>query len=258
VRQLAEFGAPVRFRHPLARSAAYRSASFSERQQLHAALAEVTDPQVDPDRRAWHRAQAATGPDEEVALELERSAGRAQAGAFGEALELLATAEARPLDELASTRVDLLRGNVAFASGSGSDGAALLLRAARRLEPFDLELARETYLTAWGAASVAAGPSGEGDVLPEICRAAQALPPPGAPRPLDLMLEGLVQLTPQQEQIARLARDGLSNPEIGAQLFLSARTVEWQLAKIFTKLGIGSRRELRAALARLGQDGQPT
>jgi DNA-binding CsgD family transcriptional regulator len=230
---LTEFGGQVRFRHPLARSAAYRSAPFADRQQMHAALAEVTDPQADPDRRAWHRAQAATGPDEEVALELERSAGRAQArgglaaaaaflersvlltadparhaeralaaaqasiqaAAIGTALELLAMAEAGPLDDFARARADLLRGHIAFASGHTSDASSLLLKAARRLEPFDLDLARETYLSAWGAAILATDRSGEGDILLEICRAIQALPvPPGAPRPLDLTLEGLALL----------------------------------------------------------------
>jgi len=229
---LAEFGGQVRFRHPLARSAVYRSASLDDRQQLHAALAEVTDPQADPDRRAWHRAQAAPGPDEEVAAELERSAGRAQArgglaaaaaflersalltddparhaertlaaaqaslqaGAFGKVLELLATVAGGPLDEFQRVRVDLLRAHVAFASGLGSDPPALLLKAARQLEPFDLNLARETYLSAWGAAGMA-GLSGR-DVLVEICRAVQALPPsPGDPLPLDLLLQGLAVLT---------------------------------------------------------------
>jgi DNA-binding CsgD family transcriptional regulator/tetratricopeptide (TPR) repeat protein len=229
---LVEFGAPVRFRHPLARSATYRSASVSDRQQVHAALAAVTDPQADPDRRAWHGAQAAAGPDEVVAAELERSAGRAQArggmaaaaaflewsvlltadparyaerilaaaqvnmqaGAFGKALELLETAQAGPLDEFQHAQVDLLRGHVAFASGLGSDAPPLLLKAARRLEPFDLDLARETYLTAWTAAGFA-GPAVR-DVLLEICRAVLALPPtPGDPRPLDLLVNGLALLT---------------------------------------------------------------
>ncbi len=228
---LAEFGSRVRFRHPLARSAAYRSASLSDRQRAHATLAEVTDPQADPDRRAWHRAQAAAGPDEDVAIELERSAGRAQArgglaaaaafleravlltavparhadrilaaaqasmqaGEFGKALELLATAEAGPLDELASARVDLLRGQITFASGLGGDAPPLLLKAAKRLEPLDPSLARETYLSAWMAALFAGRLAGAGDLL-EVCRAARALPPPAEPRTVDLVLDGLAMI----------------------------------------------------------------
>jgi len=229
---LAEFGVRVRFCHPLARSAAYRSASFSKRQQLHEVLAEATDPIADPDRRAWHRAQAAAGPDEEVAAELDRSAGRAQArgglaaaaaflersvaltadparhaerilaaatasvqaGAFGKALELLATAEACALSEVQSARVDLLRGLIAFATSLGSDAPSLLLKAAKRLEPLDMDLARETYLNAWRAASLAGRLAGAGDML-EVSRAARSLPPPaGPPRPIDLILDGLARL----------------------------------------------------------------
>jgi DNA-binding CsgD family transcriptional regulator len=228
---LVEFGTRVRFRHPLVRSAAYRSASFSERQRMHGALAEATDPIADPDRRAWHRAQAAAGPDEEVAAELECSAGRAQArgglaaaaaflersvlltadparhaeralaaaqaslqaGAFGRALDLLATAEAGPLDELQSARVDLLRGQIAFASGPGADAPALLLKAAKRLEPLNLDLARQTYLNAWVTAPLAGRLAGAGDLL-EVSRAARALPPARSPRPADLLLDGLALL----------------------------------------------------------------
>ena len=232
---LVEFGARVRFRHPLARSAAYRSAPFSVRQQLHGALAEATDPATDPDRRAWHRAQAAPGSDEEVAAELEQSAGRAQArgglaaaaafleqsmlltadpvrqtgralaaaqasmqaGAFAKALELLAIAEAQgsgPLDAFASARVDLLRGQIAFVSNLGSDAPSLLLKAAKRLEPLNLDLARETYLAAWSAASLAGHLAGAGDVF-EVSRAARALSPPGGPpRPVDVLLDGLTRL----------------------------------------------------------------
>jgi DNA-binding CsgD family transcriptional regulator len=230
---LVEFAAGVRFRHPLARSAAYRSAAIPDRQRMHAALAEVTDPAADPDRRAWHRAQATARPDEDVALELERSAGRAQtrgglaaaaafleravqltanparhverilaaaqahmqAGAFGKALELLATTDAGSLDEIASARVDLLRGQIVFASSRDSgEASSLLLRAANRLAPLDLDLAREAYLSAWMAAAFAAHLAGAGDLL-EISRGARALPAPNhLLRPLDLLLDGFARL----------------------------------------------------------------
>jgi DNA-binding CsgD family transcriptional regulator len=219
----------VTFRHPLVRSAVYRSAEMPERRTVHLALAEATDREADPDRRAWHLAAAAAGPDEQVAVELERSAGRAQArggvaaaaaflqravvltqdparradralaaaqaslkaGAFDAALGLASAAEAGPLDELQRARVDLLRGHVAFASGRAPDAARLLLNAAMRLEALDEELARETYLTAWTAGIARAG-----DVLVEICHAIRDLPRrPGAPQALDLLLHGLALLT---------------------------------------------------------------
>jgi DNA-binding CsgD family transcriptional regulator len=231
---LLELGRRVEFAHPLVRSAAYRSAAAEDRHRVHRALADATVAETDPDRRAWHRSRATLGPDEEAAVELERSADRAQArggvaaaaafltrsteltvdparraqralaaarasfqaGAFDAAIELVAAAQAGPLDELQSARVDLVRGQLAFASGSASDAPPLLLKAARRLEPIDPQLARETYLTAWGAASVAAGQAAGRGVLLEICHAVQALPPrPGAPRPLDLLLDGLALLT---------------------------------------------------------------
>ena len=190
---LLTIGERVVFRHPLVRSAVYRAASAAERRAAHQALAGATDPQADPDRRAWHRAQASPGPDEEVASELERSAGRAQArgglaaaaafleraaaltldparragralaaaqatyqaGTFDAALALLATAEAGPPDEFRRARADLLRGQVAFASSRGSDAPPLLLKAARQFEPLDPRLARETYLDAQAAATFA-------------------------------------------------------------------------------------------------------
>jgi len=226
---LVEFGTRVRFRHPLLRSATYRMASVADRQAVHSALAEATDAEAAPDRRAWHRAKAAAGPDEEVAAELERSADRAQArgglaaaaaflersvlltadparraertlaaaranlqaGAFGAAAELVADAEAGSLDEMQSARADLLRGEIVFASGMGSDAPPLLLKAAKRLEPLDAGLARETYLTAWIAALFAGRLAGAGDLV-EVSRAALALPVPAdQPHPADLVLAGL-------------------------------------------------------------------
>ena len=253
---LAEFGARVRFRHPLVRSAVYGSVPARDRQELHRALADATDPQADPDRRAWHRAQAAAGPDEEVAAELEESAGRAQArgglaaaaafleraalltpepvrragrtlaaaqaslraGAFGKALELLATAEAGPLDELQGARADWLRGQIAFASGPGSDAPPLLLKAAKRLEPLDPGLARETYLDAWQAAVFAGHLAGGGD-LAEVSRTAWALPPPERPpRAADLLLDGLSSLVTDGPAAAapvlRQAINTLADPDV--------------------------------------------
>jgi AAA ATPase-like protein len=227
---LAEFGTRVRFRHPLVRSVAYRSSPLADRREVHGALAQATEAAADPDRRAWHRAQAAAGPDEEVAAELEQSAGRAQprgglaaaaaflersvlltvdparrgertvmaaqvsvqAGAFDKALGLLVMAEAGPLDQLQAARVDLLRGQIAFASGMGSDAPPLLLKAAARLEPLDLGLARETYLSAWGAALMA-GHLAEAGGLREVSRAARAVPAPTYPsHSIGLLLDGLV------------------------------------------------------------------
>jgi hypothetical protein len=221
---LLDIGERVIFRHPLVRSAVYRSASIEDRRAVHLALAEVTDREADPDRRAWHLAAAATGPDEQVAAELERSAGRAQArggvaaaaaflkrsvaltldparraeravaaaqahlqaGAFDAALQLLAGAETGSLDELGRARVELLRAQIGLASSWGGEAPVLLLEAAKRIEPLDVALARETYLDAWVAAFFAGGFARAG-TLGEVSRNGRrtALGMAGHDRPAD-------------------------------------------------------------------------
>ena len=266
---LLAIGASVTFRHPLVRSSVYRAASPEEKQAVHRALADATDPEVDPDRRAWHLAQATPGPDEDVASELERSAGRVQArgglaaaaafleraaaltpepslrarralaaaqashqaGAFDAALRLVALAESGPLNELQRAQVDLLRGQIAFALSPGSDAPPLLLKAAKRLEPLDERLARETYLEALSAVLFTGRLASAGSVL-ETARAVRAAPPASQPpRASDLLLDGLALLitegyatgTPTlKSAVNAFRRDDLSGGEGHRWLWLAA------------------------------------
>jgi DNA-binding CsgD family transcriptional regulator len=231
--QLLQISSHVRFRHPLVRAAAYTAGSPEDRRAAHLTLAAATDPQTDPDRRVWHLAAAATGPDEEVATALEQAAVKTQAraglaasaaflqrsldltaeparrteralaaalanlhaGAFETALGLLAQAEADASDDLQRARVEQLRGQIEWASVAGRDAPVLLLQAAKRLEALHVGLARETYLYAWVASSVAGPLAGPGGLLQEVSRTARAAPSPaGAPRPCDLLLDGLATM----------------------------------------------------------------
>lgn len=229
---LVSFGARVRFRHPLVRSAVYRAASIDAKRESHAALAEVTDPSFDPERRAWHRAQVAAGPNDEIAAELEQYAGRAlergglaaaaaflerataltrdwstraaralaagqakvQAGAYAEASDLLAIAEAGPLNERDQARLDLVRAQLAFATNRGRDAPPLLLKAAQQFDSIDGDLARATYLDALMAAHMAGQFAGPGADVSAIARAAgAALQPQQALGPSDQLLAGFAE-----------------------------------------------------------------
>jgi DNA-binding CsgD family transcriptional regulator len=228
--QLLNVGSQVQFRHPLVRSAAYTAGSPNDRRDAHLALAKATDARNDPERRLWHRAAAADGPDENIAAELEQAARKIQAragvaaaaallyravtltadparraaralaaahahlhaGAFEPALGLLAEAEAAAIDDLARARIERLRGQIQAASKSAREAPVVLLRAAERLRPLDAALARETYLDAWGAALYAGALADHGGSLLEVSHAARSAPsPPDAVRPADLLLDAM-------------------------------------------------------------------
>ncbi|GAA2118145.1 ATP-binding protein [Actinomadura napierensis] len=227
---LLSFDARVIFHHPLVRSAVYGAARQRDRRAVHLALAEVTDAQADPDRRAWHLASATTVPDEAVAAELERSADRAQArgglaaaaaflqrslalsvdtarraeralsaadaslraGDLDAARKLADIADGNARSEFQRVRAHLVRSHITFAAGFNNEAPPMLLEAAQRLEPFDMDLARETYLIAWGGASYGAA---NRESLVAISRAIGNLPPrEGSPSVLDLVLESYALL----------------------------------------------------------------
>jgi DNA-binding CsgD family transcriptional regulator len=226
---LVEFGRRFSFRHPLVRAAAYRAAPVQKRLEVHRALAEVTDPVLDADRRAWHRACSTVVHDEGVAVELEQSAGRAKArggllaaaalleraalltpggtrradrslaaarakrdaGALDAALRLLGTLDSEPPSELRNALAEQLRGKIAFDRRRGAAAAKLLLGAAQRLEPFDPAMARDTYLEALAAAVWASGPDGQ-ELTRKVAEAALAAPTADKiPRTADLLLDAL-------------------------------------------------------------------
>jgi DNA-binding CsgD family transcriptional regulator len=265
----------VTFRHPLARSAVYRSSAAAERRAAHLVLAQVTDRNVDPDRRAWHLAAATAGPDEDVARELELSAGRAKArggqaaaagflqravaltgdparradralaaaqaslgaGAFDVARRLLATAEAGPLDELGRARIDLLQAEIVFAQRRGGNAPLLLLQAARKLEPLDVRLSRNTYLDAWGAALFAGHLASAGGGLLDVSRAAAAAPDPAdRALPRDLLLDGLALIFTEgtraaapmlRRAVVAFASSEASAEEVLRWGWLAARAATW-------------------------------
>ena len=226
---LVELGVRVTFRHPLVRSAAYASAPLADRQAAHRALAQATDAASDPDRHAWHRALGSPGPDEDIAAALEQSADRArargglaasaallersaaltldparraqrllaaasahlEAGSLETAAGLLASADASPLDDMSRAQLDLLRARHAMVRGDTRDGPGLWLRAAKRLEPLDLDLARVAHIQAMSAAGIVDG----GVSLREASEAALACPRPPLYTTKEWLLIGHAQFT---------------------------------------------------------------
>ncbi|MGW6906771.1 ATP-binding protein [Streptomyces sp. NPDC054940] len=233
---LLDIDVRVRFRHPLVRSAIYGAASADDRRRAHAALAEATSPTEEPDRRAWHRGQAAQGPDEQAAAELEASADRAMArggtsmaaaffrlaatltsdpslrvsrtlsaaqamrdaGAPDEALDLLSAVDTSLLQPLQRAHAEWLRAQMAYDTKRNDTAVTMLMQAASRMAPYDTETAREAFLEAFTAA-VFVGRFGQPQRLTDIAEAVTAAAPAPQPtRPLDLLLNGLITQATQR------------------------------------------------------------
>jgi DNA-binding CsgD family transcriptional regulator len=239
---LIEFSPRVHFRHPLVRATAYRAAPLRKRLEVHRALAEVTDPVRDPDRRAWHRASSTVTHDEGIAVELEQAAGRAKArggllaaaslleraalltpdgarranrtlaaakakrdaGSLESALQLLSAVESEPPSGLRSALAEQLRGRIAFDQRRGTDAAELMLSAAQRLQRFDPRLARETHLEALAAAVWASGPDPHSrSLIRKAAEAARAAPAGDcSSRTSDLLLDALALRVTEGHQAA--------------------------------------------------------
>ncbi len=262
---LLRLGGRVTFAHPLVRSATYRTADAELRRRVHAALADATDAEADPDRHAWHRACATGSPDEEVAAELARSADRAQgrgglaaaaafltratdltpdprrrarraldaayatlrAGAFDEARRLLLMAQEAPVDELHLARADLARAQLSFVSRQGREAAGRLLSAARRLEPLDPGLARATYLDAFSAVQFAARLN-DAVALPDLADAARrAAGATEQPTTADLLLLAFAALTDDYERAVPVGRRALGGLRADADSGGTSRLL-WQ------------------------------
>jgi DNA-binding CsgD family transcriptional regulator len=263
LQQLVEIGARVLFRHPLVRSAAYAAASPQERCVAHRSLAEATDTHADPERQMWHQAAAATEPDEALATALQQAAVTTQAraglaaaaaflqrsvgltaepgrradraraaalanldaGAFDTARGLLAQAEADSVNDFQRAQVEQLRAQVEWASVAGREAPVLLHRAAKRLETLDVGLARETYLLAWVASTVAGPLAGQGGLLLEVSRSARAGPQiTPTPRPCDLLLDGLTLMVThgraRAEPTLRRALNAFLGDQVSAEEWL--------------------------------------